>query len=219
MATLDLQEQEQIDALKAWWNDNGTTVLGALLIVVVVMGGWRGWQYYQAKQAGEAVMLYQQFAMQLESNDTKRINDAAAAVMDKFASTAYAPRAALLAAQVNEQGLENGQGRDVPRAKTQLQWVIDHAGEAGLKDVARLRLAAVLLDEKNYTDAMKLLDTKHPASFDGLYADLKGDVLSAQGKNDEARSAYKLAYEKTDASSMYRSLIQMKLDATGGAAQ
>jgi predicted negative regulator of RcsB-dependent stress response len=219
MAALDLQEQEQIDALKAWWNDNGTTVLGALLIVVVVMGGWRGWQYYQGKQAGEAVILYQQFTMQLASNDTKRINDAAAAVMDKFASTGYAPRAALLAAQANEQGQANGQGRDVARAKTQLQWVIDHASEAGLKDVARLRLAAVLLDEKNYADAMKLLDAKHPASFDGLYADLKGDVLSAQGKVEEARSAYKLAYEKTDANSMYRNLIQMKLDAAGGAAQ
>ncbi|MBY0576257.1 MAG: tetratricopeptide repeat protein [Gallionellaceae bacterium] len=213
MAALDLQEQEQLEALKAWWKDNGNTVLGALLIVVVAMGGWRGWQYYQGKQAGEAAALYQQFTMQLASNDAKRINDAAAAVMDKYASTGYAPRAALLAAQANEQG------RDVARAKTQLQWVVDHASEAGLKDVARLRLAAVLLDEKNYAEAMKLLDTKHPVSFDGLYADLKGDVLSAQGKTEEARSAYKLAYEKTDAGSTYRNLIQMKMDATGGAAQ
>ena len=101
------------------------------------------------------------------------------------------------------------------RAKTQLQWVIDHAGEDTLKDVARLRLAALLLDEKNYADALKLLDAKHPDSFDGLYADLRGDVLSAQGKTDEARSSYKLAYEKIDAQSMYRNLIQMKLDALG----
>ena len=219
MAALDLQEQEQIDALKAWWKDNGNAVLGALLIVVVVMGGWRGWQYYQGKQASEAAALYQQFTMQLASNDARRINDAAAAVMDKFASTGYAPRAALLAAQVNEQGLANGQSRDMARAKTQLQWVIDHASEAGLKEVARLRLAAVLLDEKNDADAMKLLDAKHAASFDALYADLKGDVLSAQGKAEEARSAYKLAYEKIDANSMYRNLIQMKMDAAGGAAQ
>ena len=148
---------------------------------------------------------------QVESNDIKRVNDAAAAVMDKFASTAYAPRAALLAAQLNEQL------KDVGRAKSQLQWVIDHSKEAGLKDVARLRMAAIQLDEKNYDSALNLLETAHPSSFDGLYADLRGDVLSAQGKMDEARSAYKLAHEKTDAKSMYRNLIQMKLDALGSA--
>jgi len=211
MAALDLQEQEQIDALKAWWKDNGTKLIGMLLVVTVAMGGWRGWQYYQHKQSGEAATLYAGFIKQLESSDAKRVNDAAAAVMDKYASTSYAPRAALLAAQVNEQG------KDAARARTQLQWVIDHAAEAGLKDVARLRLAALLLDEKNYADALKLLEAKHPASFDGLYADLKGDVLSAQGKAAEARAAYQLAYDKTDAKSMYRNLIQMKMDAIGEA--
>lgn len=209
MAVLDSQEQEQIEALKAWWKDNRNQLLGALLIVIVAMGGWRGWQSYQHKQAEEAATLYHQFIEQLASNDAKRINDAAVAVTDKFASTAYAARAALLAAQVNEQG------KDLARAKTQLQWVIDHAGETSLKDVARLRLAAILLDEKNYADALKLLEAKHPGSFDGLYADLRGDVLSGQGKIDEARSSYKLAYEKIDAQSAYRNLIQMKLDALG----
>lgn len=211
MAVLDSHEEEQIEALKAWWKDNRNQLLGALLIVIVAASGWRGWQYYQHKQAEEAATLYHQFIGQLASNDAKRINDAAAAVTDRFASTAYAARAALLAAQVNEQG------KDLARAKTQLQWVIDHAGEAALKDVARLRLAAILLDEKNYADALMLLEAKHPASFDGLYADLRGDVLSGQGKIDEARSSYKLAYEKIDAQSAYRNLIQMKLDALGAA--
>ena len=211
MAALDLQEQEQLDTLKAWWKENGNRLLGVLLIAVVAMGGWRGWQYYQSKQSSEAATLYAGFLQQLGSNDAKRVNDAAAAVMDKYAASGYAARAALLAAKVNEQGKETA------RARTQLHWVIDHAAEAGLKDVARLRLAAVLLDEKNYAEAMKLLEAKHPASFDGLYADLRGDVLSAQGKTDEARSAYKLAYEKTDAKSMYRNLIQMKMDALGEA--
>jgi predicted negative regulator of RcsB-dependent stress response len=175
------------------------------------MGGWRGWQYYRHQQAVEAATLYQQFIQQLSSNDVKRINDAAAAVMNKFSSTPYATRAALLAAQVNEQD------NDKARSKSQLQWVIDNAGEDTLKDVARLRLAAMLLDEKNYAEALKLLEAKHPDTFDGLYDDLKGDVLSAQGKIAEARSSYKLAYEKIDAQSMYRNLIQMKLDALGTA--
>jgi len=211
MAALDLQEQEQLEALKAWWKENGNRLLGALLILVVAMGGWRGWQYYQQEQSSEAAALYAEFAKQLESGDAKRVNDAAAIVMGAHPASGYAPRAALLAAQVNE---HTG---DLARARTQLQWVIDHAGEDGLKNVAHLRLAAVLLDEKNYAEAMKLLENKHPASFDGLYADLRGDVLSAQGKKEEAISAYKLAYEKTEAKSVYRNMIQVKMDALGEA--
>lgn len=211
MAALDSHEQEQIEALKAWWHENRGQILVMLLIAVAVIGGWRGWQYYQHAQGSEAATLYQQLVNQTESNDAKRVNDAASALMDKYASTAYAPRAALLAAQVNENI------KDVGRAKAQLQWAVDHAEDAGLKNVAQLRLAALLLDEKNHDGAMKLLDAAHPPSFDGLYADLRGDVLGAQGKTDEARSAYKLAYEKFDDKSTYRNLIQMKLDALGAA--
>ena len=209
MAALDLQEQEQLEGLKAWWKDNGNWVLGVTLVVVIALGGWRGWSYYQAKQSNEAATLFEQFAEQLATNDAKRINDAAAAVMDKYSGTIYAARAALAAAQVNEHN------KALPQAKTQLQWVLDHAAEATLKDVARLRVASILLDEKNYADALKQLDAGHAASFDALYADLKGDVLSAQGNNDAARTAYQLAYDKTDAKSTYRQLIQMKLDDVG----
>ena len=207
MAALDLQEQEQIEALKAWWKDNRNQLLGTLLIVMVTLGGWRGWQYYHQNQTSQAAKLYAEFIRQLDGTDPGRVNDAADAVMNRFGSTAYASRAALLAAQVNEQR------KDLAHAKIQLQWVIDHTDEAELRDVASLRLASLLLDETKYAEALKLLDAEHPASFDGLHSDLRGDVLSAQGKIDEARSAYKLAFEKTDANSMYRNLIQMKLDA------
>jgi predicted negative regulator of RcsB-dependent stress response len=209
MAALDLQEQEQLAELKAWWHDNRTWLVGMLLVCAVVVGGWRGWHYYQNKQANESAILYAEFIKQVESNDIKRVNDAAAVVMDKYAGSAYASRAALLAAQLNELG------KDAAKAKTQLQWVIDHSSEAGLKDVASLRLVAIFLDEKKYDEATKLLDAKHQASFDGLYADLKGDVLSAQGKVEEAKTSYRLAYEKMEAKSNYRNIVQMKLDALG----
>lgn len=207
MAALDLQEQEQLEALKAWWSDNRTWLLGGLIIGLAVVVGWRGWQYYQNKQAQESAVLYGEFVKQIETNDIKRINDAAAAVMGKYAGSAYATRAALLAAQLNEEK------QDVVKAKTQLQWVINQSKEVGLKDVASLRLAAIFLDEKKYDEAGKLLDAKHQDSFDALYADLKGDVLSAQGKIQEAKTSYKLAYEKMDGKSAYRNLVQMKMDA------
>jgi len=211
MAALDLQEQEQLEALKAWWNENNKWLLGTLLAIFVTIGGWRGWQYYTHNQAAEAATLYQQFTVQIGSGDAKRVNDAAAAVIDKFPSTGYASRAALQAALVNEQQ------KDFGSAKKQLQWVVDNASEEGMKDVAHLRLAAVLLDETKFEDALKQLETPHSPSFDGLYADLRGDIYIAMGKNEDARSAYKLAFEKVDAKSMFRNLIQLKLDSLGGA--
>jgi len=211
MATLDLQEQEQVDAFKHWWKDNGKSVALILVVALTVFAVSKGWQYYKAKQANEASTLFAELNKQVLSNDPKRINDAAAAVMDKYASSAYAPRAAMLAAQINIQAKDNA------HAKTQLQWVIDHASEAELKDVARLKLASLLLDEKNYADAMALLTATHSDALAGLYADLKGDVLNAQGKADEARAAYQQAVIKIDSKSPYHGLIQMKLDALGGA--
>lgn len=211
MAILDAHEQQQLDAFKAWWKDNGKWLL---LVLALAMGGFavmQGWKAYQATQSMEAFTLYDELEKQLNSNDPKRINDAATAVMEKFGSSAYAPRAALTAAQVNIQV------NDLARAKTQLQWVIDHADEPGLQHLARLKLGAVLLDEKDYDGALKLASASHPEAFAGLYADLKGDVLNVQGKTDEARAAYQQAYDKVDAKSSYRSMIQVKLEALGGA--
>lgn len=210
MAALDLQEQEQVDALKAWWTDNGKWVVLAAVLVLIGLGSVKGWKIYKQNQAAGAATLFAEFDRQLGSNDPKRINDAAQAVMDKYGSSAYAPRAALIAAQVS---LQAGDAKD---AKGRLQWVVDHSGEAQLKDVARLMLASTLLDEKDYAGALALLNAAHPESFNGLYADLKGDVLSAQGKKDEARAAYREALEKTDAKGGYHALVQVKLDALGG---
>jgi len=211
MAALNLEEQEQLDALKAWWKENSSWILGTLIIAIVATAGWRGWNSYKNGQAIEAAALYQQVVEQVATQDTKRVNDAADAVKEKFASSAYAARAALLAAQVNEEK------QDVAHAKLQLQWVVDNATEAGLKVVAKLRLAALLLDEKNYAEALKQLEGGHPASFDGLYSDLRGDIFNAQGKKEQARSAYKLAYEKLSEARPYRNLVQMKLDSLGSA--
>lgn len=213
MAMIDLQEQEQLDSLKAWWKDNSKWVITALAIAVFAYAALTYWKHYQGTQAAEASTLYAEVLKQVASNDPKRINDSVAALVAKYSSTAYAPRAQLLAVQANIQS------KDMARAKTQLEWVIAHASESGLQDTARLKLASILLDEKNYTEALKLLDAAHPDAFTGLYADLKGDVLTAQGKTEEARAAYKLAFEKIDSKSAYRNLIQLKLDGLGVDAQ
>jgi predicted negative regulator of RcsB-dependent stress response len=209
MSSLDLQEQEQVDALKAWWKENGKWVVGALVVGLLGFAGMQFWKSHQAGQAAEAAKLYAEVVKQVASNDAKRIGDAADALVSRYGSSAYAPRAQMLAAQASLQA------RDVAHAKVQLQWVVEHASETGLQDTARLKLASVLLDEKKYDEALKQLDAAHPESFTGLYADLKGDVLSAQGKVAEARAAYQQALDKTDTKSGYRNLIQLKMDGLG----
>lgn len=210
MAELDLQEQEQVDALKAWWKENGNWVIGALVVVLLGFSGMQFWKSHQATQAAEAAKLYAEVLRQGATNDAKRIGDAADALVSRYGSSAYAPRAQLFAAQASLQA------KDAAHAKVQLQWVIEHASETGLQDAARLKLASVLLDEKKYDDALKQLDAAHPESFTELYSDLKGDVLSAQGKVAEARAAYQLAFDKADPKSTYRNLIQLKMDGLGG---
>lgn len=211
MAALDMQEQEQVDALKAWWKDNSKWVFAAVIIAVVGFAAMQGWKRYQAQQNEEAGKLFGEVVKQSFSNDPKRINDAADALAERFSASVYAVRAQMMAAQ------SNLQAKDIARAKTQLRWVIDHSNEAGFQDMARLKLASVLLDEKAYDEAMKQLDATHPEAFTGLYADLKGDVLSAQGKNEEAIAAYQAALDKLDSKSMYRNLVQLKLDGLKGA--
>lgn len=213
MSTIDLQEQEQLDALKAWWKENRKWLLSALAIAIAGYAALTLWKNYQGKQAAEASTLYAEVLKQVASNDPKRINDSVAVLVDKYSSTAYAARAQLLAVQANMQA------KDMESAKSQLEWVIAKAGESGLRDTARLKLSTILLDEKKYDEAIKLLNATHPDAFSGLYADLKGDVLAAQGKIEEARAAYKLAYDKMDSKSAYRNLIQLKMDGLGTEAQ
>lgn len=206
----DLEEQEKVEAIKAWWTEYGTSlILGVALFVAAVMGA-QGWRYYQRSQAEQAATLYLEVEKAAAARDDKKVRAAAAQVMDKYGGTAYGARAALLASR---SAYEAG---DLAGAKMQLTWVADNAKEDELRDVARLRLAGVYLDEKNYADALKALEAPHGAAFNALFSDMKGDVLAAQGKGAEARSAYQAALEKLDKGSPYRGYIQLKLDVLGG---
>jgi len=205
----DLEEQEKVDELKAWWKKNGTTVMLAVAVFAAVVAGIQGWRVYQHKQQRQAAMAYEAVQNGVQSKDAKRIRDAAGPLIEKYPGTPYASRAALLAAGAN---YESG---DAKSAKAQLQWAIEHSKEEGVRDIARLRLVGILLDEKTYEEAMKTLEASHGKAFDGLYFDLKGDVLAAQGKMADARVAYKSALEKTGEKSAYRQVVQMKLDGLG----
>ena len=207
----DLEEQEQIDALKAWWRQNGRLVIAAVVAAALAAAAVTGWRTYQGNKAMEAARLYATLEEAVRASDTEKTKEVAAVLVERYGGTAFGPMAALLSAKSS---FERG---DLKSAGTQLEWALDRAKDEETGAVARLRLAAVRLDEKQYDEALRLLDAKHPPAFDGLYLDLRGDVMLAQGKTAEARAAYQDALAKLAEQGNYRLVVQAKLDALGGA--
>lgn len=204
----DLEEQEQLDELKAWWKTYGKMVGNGVLALLVAYAAYQGWNYYQHKQSVAASSEYQ--ALQTtDEKDLKAIQAKAGVLMDKYSATPYAGRAALFAAKANYQA------KDVKSAKAQLEWTIKNAKESSVSAIATLQLANILAEEKNFQAALKLLEAPHDAGFDGLFSDMKGDVLVGLGKNAEAKAAYAHALTKLDAQGKYRILTQQKLEALG----
>src|SRR5579859_1585864 len=206
----DLEEQEQIAELKQFWKQYGTLIVTVATAALLAFAGMQGWRYYKHSQAEQASSMFTKFGEAMRKNDVKEIRALGKQMVDEFGATAYGPATALLLAKTN---YENG---DSAGAAEQLQWTIDNAKDAETAELARLRLASIRLDEKKFDEALKLLETKHSAALETLYADLRGDALVAQGKTPEARAAYKAAIEKSLPNSSYRSVVQIKLDALGG---
>jgi predicted negative regulator of RcsB-dependent stress response len=212
MAAYDLEEQEQLDELKLWWKRYGNLVVLAVSLVLIVVAAWSGWKLWQHNQSQQASAVYSELQKAARDNDAKKAGELAGSILEQFPRTTYAPLAALMSAKVH---FEAG---DLKTAKAQLQWVLANARDVNLQDIARLRLAGVLLDEKAYDEAMKALDTKPSPDMDSLFANARGDVLFAQGKKSEAGIAFKLALEKTPVKQVAaRELLQLKIDASGAA--
>ena len=212
MAHLDLEEQEQIDSLKTWWKMYGNLVTGVVVAACVGIIGWQGWNAYQRNQSGQAAATYGLLEQAVAARDLQKTKMLAGELVEKFGRTTYA---ALGAMQAAKQSLEAG---DLKTARIQLAWVADN-GKDELRDIARLRLAGAALDDKDFDEALKQLAVAHASTFDARYLELKGDVLVAQNKKDEARTAYKAALDKTDEKAgLVRELLQQKLDSLGEAA-
>lgn len=211
---LDLQEQEQIDALKAFWNRYGNLVTWLLALVLAGVAAFNGWNWWQRRQAESAAVLYDQLQKAAEANDAARATTIFNDIRTQYGRTAYAASAGLLAAKV-----QAAQSKP-DDALQSLQWVSEQARDPDVKVLARMALAGVLMDKKQLDDALKQLDgAGTPAgSLGALVADRRGDVLQMQGKATEARAAYELAYRQMDPKLEYRQLIDAKLAAMGAAA-
>jgi predicted negative regulator of RcsB-dependent stress response len=213
MAHLDLEEQEQLDQLKQFWNQYGKLITWALLAAVALYAGWVGWQYWQNRKAVEASAFYEEVERMAATGDAARLDRALSDMKERFGGTVQAQRAGLLVAAVHAAA----DRRDAARAA--LQAVTEQSADEGLRAVARLRLAGLLLDAKSYDEALKALAADFPPAFTALAADRRGDIYLAQGKKPEATEQYRLAAKGLDAASNYRVVLDGKLAALGVAAE
>jgi len=212
MATYDLEEQEQLAELKAWWKRYGDLVLGIFIVAMLVLAAWNGWRWYQRTQSLEAAALYETLQKAARASEAKAARDAAGTILERYSGTAYAPLAALVSAKVH---YASG---DLKTARAQLRWALDNAKVEEVRTIARLRLASVLMDDDALDEAFKLVEAKPSAGFEALYASLRGDILLAQQKPSEARAAYQSALEQADKGDpTLRETLRLKLDALGGA--
>jgi predicted negative regulator of RcsB-dependent stress response len=208
---LDLEEQEQVAELKAWWKQHGNLIVATILAAALAFAGWQGWRWYQASQSSQAAAHFDSLARAAQAGDAKALRDAAGTLIESYPRTLYASMAALVAARFHFER------NDLKAARAQLEWVIERSPAEDFKDLARLRLAAILLDEKAYDEALKLLDAKHAPAYDSQYAALRGDVLVAKNQPAEARAAYQLALEKAaKEQGAFRESVRMRLEALGG---
>ncbi|MGA0571072.1 YfgM family protein [Variovorax sp. VNK109] len=205
----DLEEQEQLDQLKHFWNRYGNAITWVLILALGSVAAWNGYNFWERRQAGLASAMYDEVERAAQAGDTTLLDKAFADIKDQYGRTTYAAQAGMLAARTfNEKG--NGDA-----ARAALTWVSGNAKDEGYKALARLRLAALLMDTKAYDDALKVLAEPVPAAFNMLVADRKGDVLLLQGKRDEAKAEYLKAHAALDPQSEYRQILEIKLTSLG----
>ncbi len=206
MATqLDLQEQEQLDALKAFWKQYGNLTTWVITAVLAGFAAWNGWQWYQRDQGNKAGALYEEVEKAVQQGELDKAGRLFTELKERYPRAVSTPQAALTLAKLQ---IEKDKPDD---AKATLNWVAQGAAEEEYRTVAQIRLAGILLDAKQYDEALKALDNAKAPTFAALVADRRGDILLAQGKRAEAVAALQAAWKAMPETVEYRRLIEAKL--------
>lgn len=206
---LDLEEQEQLDQLKHFWNQYGNLITGLLVVVLGAFAAWNGYQYWQKRTAAQASVMFEEVDKVLRSGDLVLAERVFGDMKERFASTVYTQQAGLSLAKLAYQSGKTD------LAKTSLSWVGASQADAAYASIAKLRLVGIHIESKEFDLAAKVLGETYPASFVALVADKQGDLLMAQGKSAEAVVEYRKAWAGLDSRADYRRLVSVKLGALG----
>ena len=205
---LDLEEQEQVDELKVYWKKYGNYITRGAIAFFVLYGLFQGWVYYQTKQSLSASELYQSIVV-LDEKNTKDNMQKSQSLIDEYSGTPYAGRAAILFAKASyAEGLKD-------KAKEKLEWASTHAKESGTESIALIQLGQILVEEKKYDEALKKVNDIDNEGYLGLANDLKGDILNAMGKKEDAKKAYQEALKRFGPKDPYARFTQEKLESLG----
>jgi predicted negative regulator of RcsB-dependent stress response len=202
-------DQEELDKLKAWWKNYGTSVIFGVLLGAAILIGFRYWTHYTEQRLQTASVLYDRMMQDFRSKRPAMAFKSGESLLNDYSSTPYAGMAGLMLARMD---FEAG---DAAGGRKHLQWVVEHAKDAATMHAARLRLARINLDSGDKQAALALLEAKDQAGFEAEYAELKGDIHLAQGQREQARAAYREALKQLPAGSPYAPVLNMKLDDLG----
>ena len=209
MAAIYETEEEQVEALKKWWKENGLSIIAGIVIGLGVLLGWRWWQSYTDQQAQIASNIYEQVMFALDQKNISLARDAAGKLLSDYSGSPYAVLAVLNLAR---QDLEEG---DIDSSHARLQWVIENSRLTELTHIARLRKVRLFLSQKKVTEANHLITGIDEGIFQPAYAELRGDIAIIQGQTEKARTAYTEAVASLDLSGEYREWLQIKRDDLG----
>jgi predicted negative regulator of RcsB-dependent stress response len=211
---LDLEEQEQVDQIKHFWNRWGHLISWLLIIVLSAYSAYNGWRWWQKRNAAQAALLYDTVEQSARSGDMAMLDRSLADIQSRFASATITQHAALLAAQSFDAKGQHDQ------AQAALKWVSTHADDEGLIALARWRLAGLQLQAKDWMAAKESLTASSvPPAFKALFDERMGDWAALQGLKDQAKQAYEQALKDPSLDPSQRRWLEPKLASLGAATQ
>ncbi|WP_374662017.1 YfgM family protein [Inhella sp.] len=204
-SALDLQEQEQLDNLKAFWAKWGNLITTLATVVLLAFAGWNAWNWYQREQGLKASVMYEAIEQAIEAKQLDKAAPLMAEMQKQFAAMPYTTQATLVLAQASS----------AEKAQPLLEWAAAQGKPQDLRDLAQLRLAGLHLEAKRAAEAEKALAAIQSPAFEALVADRRGDLALLAKDSAKARDQYSKAYLGLDAELPYRRLVEAKLMSVG----
>ena len=206
---LNLVEDDEQEKAKKWWQENRVPIISGVVLGLSIIIGFNWWQDYKTSRSESASMLYQELIV--NDADKSRVSLTATEVgqqlIDQYADTPYAGKAALILARI---AYDN---KDLEGAREKLAWAMENSDQFETVHAARLRLATILIVEEKLDEAVELLSVEHMEGFESHYFEMRGDIYAQLGQSEKARDAYRAAIDGLAAGSMYEPVLRMKLEA------